>query len=134
MDNPARLLGLRLTPNVANDLGLLRGVGLPDGGKALFRDDKTLEVTCDPPGYITVVHVRPPHPGIAALGLQTTWTRHEVVAAFGQPSKKGGATIDADFGAMGGWDRYDSDRYKLHIEYRPDGGGIAMVTLIDPLR
>lgn len=62
--------------------------------------------------------------------LPVTFSRQQVIAYLGLPSKSGGKISDPILGKYGAWDRFTRTGYVIHIEYRLDADAINKITLM----
>jgi hypothetical protein len=62
-------------------------------------------------------------------GVNPSSSRKEVLAALGQPDRSRQADTD-DPSAPGGWDRFRLPTGLVHVQYKPGGVGVSMVTVM----
>lgn len=113
---------------VADTLQLVRENSDGTRSYADLAGDTELLIGTD--GVVCTIFLRPPNALLDRLGIDADWTRKEVLAAFGEPTRGGGGTTHPILGRYGGWDRYDTPARNTHIEYTQSGDGIALVTLM----
>ncbi len=57
-------------------------------------------------------------------------SRDEVLERFGSPSKSGRAMSHPILGDYGPWDRFEGDKYTVHVHYEVDSDSIEKITLM----
>jgi hypothetical protein len=95
-------------------------------------DVEGFSMTCDADDTIRSIFLQSSALVQAELNLPPQCGRSDVLASLGAPLRSGEAFKDIVLGEYGGWDRYEKERYSLHIEYAPRADRIKMVTLIRP--
>lgn len=95
-------------------------------------DVEGFSMTCDADDRIRAIFIQSSALVHAELNMPPQAGRSEVRASLGAPSRSGEASKDIVLGEYGAWDRYEKERYSLHIEYAPHTDRIKMVTLIRP--
>ena len=92
-----------------------------------------MELCCDLDDRISVIFLFADEFGgfdESLLGIPFSWSRREVIAYFGAPSKSGAARKDPILGEYGPWDRFLVRGYAVRVEYRTDADCIKDITLM----
>ncbi len=61
-------------------------------------------------------------------GLTFQSRPRDVKSALGLPARSGPEQVLPKIGRVGPWDRFDWERFALHVQYTPSGNGIVVVT------
>lgn len=90
-----------------------------------------VEVTCGDDEVIRSIFL---HRGVdeSLAGIHFSSNRRAILRRFGTPAASGGPVRDSILGDSGEWDRFDMDDGAIHIQYRLDKDGLALVTLMHP--
>jgi len=92
-----------------------------------------LQLWCEPSGLVRSMFLRPEATGSLAAhlcDLPFDFDREQVLRRLGVPEKSGPMTKDAILGWFGPWDRFARSEYAIHIQYRFECEGIALITLM----
>ncbi|TIT77765.1 MAG: hypothetical protein E5W56_07875 [Mesorhizobium sp.] len=86
--------------------------------------------TCDSDETINTIFVESDDFDKSLIEISFSTRRWEVQSILGLPSKSGKPHTDPILGEYGPWDRYDEERYSIHIEYQPYADRIRRITLM----
>jgi 2-polyprenyl-3-methyl-5-hydroxy-6-metoxy-1,4-benzoquinol methylase len=95
-------------------------------------EDGAWEMSLGDGHVVETIFLYPDRGAALPRGLRADFGRFEVLAALGRPDRAGAEDASGPFGPTGGWDRYDGERYCLHVQYAFGGDGLALVTLMLP--
>ena len=70
--------------------------------------------------------------GLLPRGLGAEMSRHEVRNLLGDPERSGETVRLPVLGDMPAWDRFVVGGWFLHVQYRGDGSGLSLVTMMTP--
>ncbi len=56
----------------------------------------------------------------------------QALEALGRPVASGEPTTIAFIGPTGGWDLWQREGHRLHLQFAPDDGPLVLVTLMRP--
>lgn len=89
-----------------------------------------ISLTCDDDETIRSIFLTSDNFDQALLDIPFSSSRREVLNLLGVPSKSGDAHTSRFLGEYGAWDRFDSARHSIHVEFQPHADSIKMVTLM----
>ncbi len=92
-------------------------------------DGHGVEVVCDETERIRTIFLHRGD-GEALFEMAFSSRRQNIVAQYGCPSKSGAAARIPGLGDHGAWDRFSLPTGSLHVQYRPGGDDIEMITLM----
>ncbi len=103
---------------------LRKSLGIPmmGGGTIFNSDDNRIEMCADLLGTITTIFLKSlVQDDILPNGITAKSSRKDVIKKMGKPTSSG---------EDGWWDRFDTDEYKLHIQYKKNV--ISQLTIMSP--
>lgn len=96
-------------------------------------DPEGVDFVCDEAGIVRTIFVYNDNDRRFAEALEDlpfSCARQEVRDRIGSPSKSGESMTDEILGRYGPWDRFENEKYTIHVEYHLDSMSIKQITLM----
>ena len=136
----SRLIGKKFE-DCQSELGLssieFRDVGLEKSTESeysVLSNNGEWELILDSGNRISTIFLfmKKGHQGV--LGITSRMTKKDIVSKFGRPLEEADAKYLDGLGEYGAWEKYDMEKYILHIQHDKEEVGVKQITLTSATR
>ena len=133
--NPEKVIGKKLSEisgslkySEIHDSNLGLEGELPD--YYITADDETWEISLGEDYIVKTIFLYLNRGYREFKNISASTTREEVYRQFGKPKKECGESEHPILGKYGAWEKYEFDRYSVHIEHELDHDSVKMITIM----